>query len=82
MTKFGRGTWQECSIIMHKESWWGRWGNLQKRERLEGLDIKYQDNIKSEHKGIEWECVDWNNPAQARNKWRAHVKRVMNLCVP
>jgi hypothetical protein len=48
---------------MHKESWWGRGRNLKKRDRLEGLDIKYRDNIKSEHKGIKWEWVDWNNLA-------------------
>ena len=54
-------------------------GKPEGNNRLEDLDIKYQDNIKSKHKGIEWECVEWNNPAQARNKWRAHVNRVMNL---
>jgi hypothetical protein len=66
VTKSGRGTWQGYNIKMHKESCWGRGGNLKERGRWEDLHMKYQDNIKSEHKGIEWECVDWNNPAQDR----------------
>jgi hypothetical protein len=33
-------------------------------------------------RGIGWDGVDWIEPAQDRDKWRALVKTVMNLRVP
>jgi hypothetical protein len=39
------------------------------------------DNIKINLGEIRWNGVDWIGLAQDRNKWRALVNAVMNLCV-
>jgi hypothetical protein len=31
---------------------------------------------------IEWEGVDWIHLVQVRDRWRAYVNTVMNLCIP
>jgi hypothetical protein len=31
---------------------------------------------------VEWECVDWIDMAQERDRWRALVNAVMNLRAP
>jgi len=43
---------------------------------------RWEDNIRMDLKGIEWEGVDWIYLAQDRDKWRALVNPVMNLWVP
>jgi hypothetical protein len=39
------------------------------------------NNIKINLK-IEWDGMDWIDPAQGKNQWRALVNTVMNLRVP
>jgi hypothetical protein len=43
---------------------------------------KWEVVIKVDAEGIGWECVDWINLAQDRNKWRAVVNVVMNFRFP
>jgi hypothetical protein len=31
---------------------------------------------------VKWDGMDWIDMAQDRDRWRAHVKAVMNLRVP
>jgi hypothetical protein len=40
------------------------------------------DNIKIDLREIEWKGMDWNEPAQDRDQWRALLNTVMNLGVP
>jgi hypothetical protein len=40
-----------------------------------------RDNIKTDLKGIVWECVDWTHLAQDRHQWLALVNTVTNLRV-
>jgi hypothetical protein len=40
------------------------------------------DNIKIDLREIRRDEVDWVNPAQDRDQWRALVNMVMNLQVP
>jgi hypothetical protein len=41
----------------------------------------YEDNIKMDLREIEWDGMDWIDPAQVRDQWRALVNTVMNLRV-
>jgi hypothetical protein len=36
------------------------------------------DNIKIDHREIEWDGMDWIELAQDKDQWRALMKRVMN----
>jgi hypothetical protein len=40
------------------------------------------DNIKMDLREIEWDGMDWIDPAEDRDQWRALVIAVMNLRVP
>ena len=40
------------------------------------------DNIKLDIQAVGWEGIDWTDPAQDRDRWRALVNAVMNLQVP
>jgi hypothetical protein len=40
------------------------------------------DNIKMDLREIVWDGADWMDMAQDRDKWRALVNTVLNLCVP
>jgi hypothetical protein len=40
------------------------------------------DNIEMDLREIGWDGMDWIDPAQNRDKWRALVNTVMNLRVP
>jgi hypothetical protein len=40
------------------------------------------DNIKIDHRKLEWDGMDWINLAQDRDQWRTLVNMVMNLWVP
>jgi hypothetical protein len=42
----------------------------------------WEDNIKIDLKEIGWQCVDWIDLAQDRDKWRALMNAVMHLRVP
>jgi hypothetical protein len=43
---------------------------------------RWVDNIKMDLREIEWGGMDWIDPAQDRNQWRALVNTVINLRVP
>jgi hypothetical protein len=43
---------------------------------------RWQDNNKMDLREIEWSGMDWIDPAQDRDQWRALVNTVMNLRVP
>jgi hypothetical protein len=43
---------------------------------------RWVDNIKIDLREIGWDGVDWVDPAQDRDQWRALVNTVMNLRVP
>jgi hypothetical protein len=40
------------------------------------------ENIKIDHREIEWDGMDWFHLAQNRDQWRALVNAVMNFLVP
>ena len=48
------------------------------------LESRYRlkDNINIHLKEMEWEGVDWTDPARDNGKWRALLNTVMNLRVP
>jgi hypothetical protein len=51
-------------------------------KRLQGRPRpRWVDNIKMDLREIEWNGMDWIDPAQDRDQWRA-VNTVMNLRVP
>jgi hypothetical protein len=43
---------------------------------------KWVDNIRMDLGEVRWDDVDWIGLAKARNRWRALVNLVLNLCVP
>jgi hypothetical protein len=47
------------------------------RPKLMGLN-----NIKMDHRKLEWGCMDWIELAQNRHRWRALVNTVVELRVP
>ena len=43
---------------------------------------RWEDNIKMDLREIGFGVVDWIERAHDRDKWRALVNAVMNLCIP
>ncbi|KAJ4448137.1 hypothetical protein ANN_10149 [Periplaneta americana] len=43
---------------------------------------RWEDNIKLDLREVGYDCRDWINAAQDRDRWRAYVMDVMNLRVP
>jgi hypothetical protein len=43
---------------------------------------RWKNNIKMDIQEVEYGGTDWIALAQDRNRWRALVNAVMNLCVP
>jgi hypothetical protein len=43
---------------------------------------RWEDNIKTDLREVGWECMNWIELAQDRDRWRAVVNAVMNLRVP
>jgi hypothetical protein len=42
---------------------------------------RWVDNIKMDLREIGWDAIDWIDPAQNRDQWRALLNTVMNLRV-
>jgi hypothetical protein len=57
-------------------------GTSEGRRPVERPRRRWVDNIKMHFLDIGWGGVDWIDPAQDRDKWRANVNAVMNLRVP
>ena len=45
-------------------------------------DLEVDGKIILDIKGVVWECVDWIDLSQGRERWRAAVSTVMNIRVP
>jgi plasmid stabilization system protein ParE len=45
-------------------------------------DLRWEDNVRMDRKVIRWHGVDTIGVTQDRDRWRALVNAVMNLCVP
>jgi hypothetical protein len=43
---------------------------------------RWDDNIKMNLQEVGWECMDWVDLAQDRDRWRAFVTAAMKLWVP
>jgi hypothetical protein len=49
---------------------------------LEGVGLKWEDNVKIGLKEICWNGGGWINLAQDSDKWREYLNAVMKLRVP
>ena len=54
-------------------------GKLEIRIRLGRPSRIWDDNIKMNNKGIDWESVDWINLAETKDNWRAVVKVIWRV---
>jgi hypothetical protein len=63
---------------VHTGFWWG---DLRKGDHLGDPGARCEDNIKMDLQEVGW-GMDWIELTQARDRWRALVKAVMNLRVP
>jgi hypothetical protein len=53
------------------------------RKKLLGrLKLRWEDDIKMDVQKVAWECIEWINLAQGRDRCRAFVNTVMKLRVP
>ena len=43
---------------------------------------RWEDNIKLDLQEVGWDCEEWMELAEDRDRWRALVSTVMNLRVP
>jgi hypothetical protein len=43
---------------------------------------RWEDNIKRDLQEVAWDCEDWMERAQDRDRWRALVNTLMNYRVP
>jgi hypothetical protein len=57
-------------------------GKLEGERPLGRPRRRWEDNIKTDLRGIGWGGMDWIDLAQDRDEWRALVNRVMNLRIP
>jgi hypothetical protein len=60
------------------------WESQKERDHYEDLDVhvRWKDNIKINLKGMGSGGMDWINPEQVRDQWRALVNTVIKLWVP
>jgi hypothetical protein len=69
-----------CSTNGEKMNAYGILAGKPEGKRLLGRPIRrWMDNVKIDLREIEWDCIDWIDLAQDRDKWRAFVNTVMNL---
>jgi hypothetical protein len=57
-------------------------GNPEGKRPLGRPRHRWVDNIKMDLREIGWDGMDWIDPAQDRDQWRALVNAIMNLRVP
>jgi hypothetical protein len=57
-------------------------GNREGRRPVRRPRHGWEDNVRIDHKEIEWEGLDWMHLAQDRDQWQALVNTVMSLWVP
>jgi hypothetical protein len=57
-------------------------GKPQGKRPLRGPRRRWVDDIKIDFREIGWDGMDWIDPAQDRDQWRALVNTAMNLWVP
>jgi hypothetical protein len=56
-------------------------GRPEGRRQLGRTRCKWEENIKMDFQEVGWGDMDWIDLAQDRDRWRAVVSAVMNLCV-
>jgi hypothetical protein len=57
-------------------------GKSKEKRPLGSSRCRSEDNIKMDHREIEWGGMDWTDMAQDRDQWRPLVNMIMNLQVP
>jgi hypothetical protein len=57
-------------VLVGKPEGWRVFGRPRRR---------WEDNIKMDLQEVGWGGMDWIDVAQVRGRWRAFVKRLMNL---
>jgi hypothetical protein len=57
-------------------------GKLEGKGPLGRPRCRRVDNIKMDLREIGWDCMEWVDPAQDRDQWRALVNTVMIFRVP
>lgn len=63
---------------VHSGFWWE---NLRGKSHLERPRHGWEGRIRIDFKALEWDGVDWINPAVDRNNWRAVVNATRNVRV-
>jgi hypothetical protein len=63
---------------VHAEFWWG---GLREIEHLETLGVDGRKILKKGLQDLGWGGKNWIALAQDRDRWRALVNAVMNLCI-
>jgi len=76
---YGWGMWHVWETREVHTGFW--WGDLSERDHLEDLGVD-EDSIKMDIQDVGWECMDWIDLAEDRDRRRALVNAVMNLLVP
>jgi len=56
-------------------------GRPEGKRQLVRTGRNWEDNIKMDLQEVGWGGMDWIDPAQDRDKWRALVNAVMNLTI-
>jgi hypothetical protein len=57
-------------------------GKTEGKRPLGRTRLRWMDNIRMDLQEVGWGDVDWIGLAKDRNRWRALVNSVLNLCVP
>jgi hypothetical protein len=56
-------------------------GNTRRKRPLGRPRSRWEDNIEMDLREIRWGGMDWINPAEYRDEWRALLNTVMDLRV-